>query len=158
MRRGAQGGFTIIEIMIVTMIIGVLASLLLPQARQYSAQAKVTEAIMAFNLCKNSVAEVYQSVGESPGLGNWGCENETGPVSHYVGTVTTTAEGIIKVGIRGTGDGRLENQDITLEPLDATGALMTDGAGPVRRWRCGRIGSGLTTLDAKYLPSSCRGD
>src|SRR3954468_24402723 len=131
MRRGAQGGFTIIEIMIVTMVIGVLASLLLPQARQYSAQAKVTEAILAFNLCKNSVAEVYQSVGESPGLGNWGCENETGPVSQYVGTVTTTSEGIIKVGIRGTGDGRLENQDVTLEPLDSTGALMTDGAGPV---------------------------
>jgi len=157
MRRSTEGGFTIIEIMIITMIIGVLASLLLPQARQYSAQAKVTEAIMAFGNCKNSVAEVWQSVGESPGADNWGCENTTGPVSQYVSTVHTLDDGTIKVEIRGTGDGRLENQDITLEPLDGAGNPMDIGAGPVRQWRCGRIASGYTTLDPKYLPSSCRG-
>jgi type IV pilus assembly protein PilA len=156
MRPRAQGGFTIIEVMIVTMIIGVLASLLLPAARQYSAQAKVTEAVLAFNQCKNSVIEVYQSVGESPGANNWGCENTTGPVSQYVKTVITTDEGIIKVWILGTKDGRLDNNDITLEPLDSSGNLMQDGVGPVRRWRCGSPAAG-TTLNAKYLTSSCRG-
>jgi type IV pilus assembly protein PilA len=156
MRQQAQRGFTIIEVLIVTAIIGVLASLVLPGVRQYSAQAKVTEAVLAFNLCKNSVAEVYQSTGESPGANNWGCENTTGPVSQYVKTVITTDEGIIKVWILGTKDGRLDNNDITLEPLDASGNLMQDGAGPVRRWRCGSSGAG-TTLNVKYLPSSCRG-
>lgn len=143
--------------MIVTMIIGVLASLLLPQARQYSAQAKVTEAMMAFGLCKNSVSEVYQSVGQSPGANNWGCENTVGPVSQYVKSVSTNDAGTIFVWISGTNDGRLDNQDITLEPLDGTGALMSDGAGPVRSWRCGNPAPGLTTLNPKYLPSSCRG-
>jgi type IV pilus assembly protein PilA len=156
MRRDTQGGFTIIEIMIVTMVIGVLASLLMPSARQYAAQAKVTEAILAFNLCKNSVAEVYQSVGESPGTGNWGCENPVGPVSQYVATVTTDDHGTIKVAIGGTHDLRLDFNDITLEPLDASGNLMEDGAGVVRRWRCGSATAG-TTLNPKFLPSSCRG-
>jgi len=155
MRR--QAGFTIIEVLIVAMIIGVLAALILPAARQYSAQAKMTEAVLAFNQCKNSVAEVYQSVGQGPGEANaWGCENETGPVSQYVGTITTSIEGIIKVGINGTKDLRLDHHDITLEPLDASGNVMTDGVGPVRRWRCGNALAG-TDLDPKYLPSSCRG-
>jgi type IV pilus assembly protein PilA len=155
MRR--QAGFTIIEVLIVAMIIGVLAALMLPAVRQYSAQAKMTEAVMAFSQCKNSVAEVYQSVGEAPGgINNWGCENETGPVSQYVGTVTTSVQGIITVGIKGVGDLRLDHHDITLEPLDSAGNVMTDGAGPVRRWRCGRAAAG-TNIDPKYLPSSCRG-
>jgi type IV pilus assembly protein PilA len=157
MKRDTQGGFTLIELMIIVTIIGVLASLLLPQARQYSAQAKVTEAMMAFGFCKNSVAEVYESEGVSPGAGQWGCENTSGTVSQYVENVRTKTEGTILVGINGTHDLRLDHTDISLEPLDASGNLMTDGAGPVRSWRCGRNATGYTTLDAKYLPSSCRG-
>ena len=36
-----QGGFTIIEVMIVVMIIGVLASIILPAIRSYTARAKM---------------------------------------------------------------------------------------------------------------------
>jgi type IV pilus assembly protein PilA len=155
-RRDTQGGFTLIELMAVVVIIGVLTSIALPSIRQNAAQAKISEAILAFGTCKNAVAEVYQSVGQSPGEGNWGCENETGPVSQYVSTVKTKDDGTIVVEIKGTRDLRLDFNDITLEPLDGSGNLMTDGVGAVRRWRCGRAGAG-TTLDLKYLPSSCRG-
>lgn len=154
--RKVQAGFTIIEVLIVVVIMGVLASLVLPSIRENAARAKVSEALLAFATCKNAVAEVYQSVGNSPGAHNWGCEDEVGPVSQYVGTVTTTDEGIIKVAISGTHDLRLDTFDITLEPLDASGNLMSDGAGAVRRWRCGSAAAG-TTLNSRFLPSSCRG-
>jgi type IV pilus assembly protein PilA len=156
MRRDTQGGFTLIEVMLVVVIIGVLTSIVLPSVRQNAAQAKMSEAILAFGTCKNAVSEVYLSTGVSPGAGNWGCENETGPVSQYVGTIRTTPEGIIKVDIDGVHDLRLDHHTITLEPLDDTGVLMSDGAGAVRRWRCGNPAAG-TDLDMKYLPSSCRG-
>ena len=77
-------------------------------------------------------------------------------MSQYVGAVRTTSEGIIKVDIDGVHDLRLDHHTVTLEPLDVAGNLMSDGAGAVRRWRCGNPAAG-TDLDPKYLPSSCRG-
>jgi type IV pilus assembly protein PilA len=156
MRRDTQGGFTLIEVLLVVVIMGVLTSLVLPSVRQSAAQAKVSEALLAFSECKNTVSEVYMSVGSAPADGVWGCEHETGPVSKYVGTIRTSPEGIIKVDIDGVRDLRLDHHTITLEPLDAAGNLMADGMGAVRRWRCGNPTAG-TDLDPKYLPSSCRG-
>ncbi len=156
MRPNNQGGFTIIEVMLVTVIIGVLAALVLPSIQQNAAQAKMSEAILAFGPCKNAVTEVYLSTGQSAGEADgWGCESDT-QVSTYVGAIHTTPEGIIRVDINGVHDLRLDHHSITLEPLDSTGALMSDGIGAVNRWRCGNPAAG-TDLPLKYLPSSCRG-
>jgi type IV pilus assembly protein PilA len=157
MRRETQRGYTIIELLLVVMIIGILAALVLPSVRENSARAKVTEALLASGGCKAAVSEIYLSNGVAPSDGEWGCERLTGPVSQYVETVRTTSEGIILVDINGTHDLRLDHNTITLEPLDASGNLMTDGVGPVRSWRCGKVAPSLTTLSPKYLPGSCRG-
>ncbi len=156
MRRDTQGGFTLIEVMLVVVIIGVLTAIVLPSIRQNAAQAKMSEVLLAFSECKNAVTEVYLSNAAAPADGVWGCERETGPVSKYVGAIRTTPEGIIKVDIDGVKDLRLDHHTVTLEPLDASGNLMSDGVGAVRRWRCGNPAAG-TDLDLKYLPSSCRG-
>ena len=151
-----QGGFTIVEIMIVTMIIGVLAALVLPSIRVETARVKMSEALLAFGTCRNMVSELYNSGGESPGAGNWGCESVVGtPVSVYVDFVTTFDDGGIKVSLRGFNDPRIDTHDLTLTPLDNTGNRAVDGS-VVRRWRCGSVADG-TDVPPKYLPGTCRG-
>jgi type IV pilus assembly protein PilA len=150
-----QGGFTIIEIMIVVVIIGVLATVAVRAANEYSARAKLAEAILALTNCRTLIAEVYLSADALPTAGNWGCEVASGH-SKYVDTIDTTDEGIIKVGIRGTGDLRLDFHTITMAPLDATNALMSGPGVRVSRWRCGASVDG-TDISVDRLPSTCRG-
>ena len=156
MRRG-QAGFTLIEVMIVVAIIGILASVAMPAFRDYSARAKVSEALIQLTNCRNTIQEVYLSGGALPGIGNWGCEAEN--PSKFVERITTDSNGIVFVTLGGQiGDLRLSQKDITMAPLNATNTVMTDldlGT-PVRRWRCGSAGDG-TDLNPNFLPSSCRG-
>jgi type IV pilus assembly protein PilA len=156
-RAKNQSGFTIIEVMLVTMIIGVLAAMVLPNIRVEVARVKMSEALLAFGTCRNMVTELYNSGGDSPGAGNWGCESVLGtPVSVYVDSVTTEEDGLIKVSLRGFNDLRIDTMDLTLAPLDNTGTRAVEGS-IVRRWRCGSVADGTSTSLAKYLPGTCRG-
>jgi type IV pilus assembly protein PilA len=152
-----ESGFTLIELMIVVAIIGILASVAMPQFRDYAARAKVTEALVQLTNCRNVIQEVYLSGGALPGIGNWGCEAEN--PSKYVERITTTENGIVLVTLGGkVGDLRLSQKDISMAPMNSAGAVMTDidVGTPVRRWRCGSPGDG-TDLNSNFLPSSCRG-
>jgi type IV pilus assembly protein PilA len=153
MKKG-QSGFTIIEIMIVTMIIGVLAVIAIRSVTGYSVRAKVSEAVLALATCRTVVAEVYMSADALPPVGTpWGCEGAN--TSKYVDTITISEYGVIKVDLRGVGDLRIDFHSITLAPLDNTGTPMTD-VGRVSRWRCGATGDG-TDVNAEFLPATCRG-
>jgi type IV pilus assembly protein PilA len=155
--RGKQSGFTLIEVMIVVAIIGIIASVAMPSMRNYAARAKVTEALMLLNNCRNQIQEVYTSGSDLPGADNWGCE-ATNP-SKYVASVSTTDNGVVKVRLGNqVGDLRLAQFDITLAPLNGAGQPMDedDLGTPVRRWRCGSTVDG-TDLKRDFLPSSCSG-
>jgi len=156
MRRtnSRQAGFTIVEVMIVTMIIGVLAALVLPSVRVSTARVKMSEAILALSTCKNVITELYNSGGDPPGAGNWTCEASS--VSVYVDSITTSDEGVIKASLRGFKDLRIDTHDLTLAPLDNTGNLPAGGGVTVRRWRCGSALDGTNVLP-QYLPGTCRG-
>lgn len=153
-KQHRQAGFTIIEIMIVVTVIGVLAAIVLPTFRLDTARAKVSEAILAFSSCKNTVTEIYMS-GSPPGFGEqWGCE-VTSP-SQYVKDVSVTDEGVITILLTGFNDGRLDNTTISLAPLNSSGTHLTGAGDQIQSWRCGASTDG-TDLEVKYLPSSCRG-
>ncbi|HEY6242249.1 MAG TPA: pilin [Burkholderiales bacterium] len=151
-----QAGFTIVELMIVVMIIGVLASIVLPSIRSSAVRARMSEAILALSTCKNMVSELYNSGGDPPGAGNWGCEASN--VSTYVDTISTTDVGVIVASLRGFGDLRVDFHDLTLAPLDNTGSLPVPGS-LVRSWRCGSpVEIPIpTSVPAQFLPSSCQG-
>lgn len=151
----SQSGFTIVEIMIVVMIIGVLAALVLPGMRVSAVRAKMSEAILALSSCKQAVAEIYQSGGDPPDAGGWGCEGNN--VSQYVSSVTTDEFGRIKASLRGFSDLRIDFHDVTLAPLDNTGNLPSGGGSPVRAWRCGSPLDSTQQVPPQYLPNSCRG-
>ncbi|MGB7587639.1 MAG: pilin [Solirubrobacterales bacterium] len=154
-RVNRQAGFTIIEVMIVTMIIGVLAALVLPSIRLNTARVKLSEALLASAPCRNMVSELYVSGGDPPGPNSWGCE-VTSNASTYVDSVTTDDLGMITVSLRGFNDLRIDFHDLTLMPLDNTGSPPSGAGSQIRRWRCGSPVDG-TSVPSQFLPNSCRG-
>ena len=163
----AQKGFTLIELMIVIAIIGILAAVALPAYQDYTARAKLSEAVLAASTCRTTVSEVYQSgVTTLPAAGAWGCEvgSTKAPSTKYVQLVTTNASGAITVTT--TTDAGLptaaQGKSFSMVPVDAAGAALTasNAAGLViSSWKCGPTVGGVAAnkqIPAKYLPGSCR--
>ena len=158
MHKKSQFGYTIIELMIVVMVIGVLAAIVLPSIRSYVVRAKMSEVLLAFSPCKDMVTELYGSGGDPPGADQWGCEGTN--VSQYVASVNTTTFGTIRVTLQNFNDGRLDGREVTLAPLDSSGNLPTGSGFVVTSWRCGSQVDGTDILPQyvpQYFPSGCRG-
>ena len=166
MKRTAQQGFTLIELMIVVAIIGILAAVALPAYQTYTVKAKMSEVVLAASQCRTTVTEVFQTGSSAPAINGWGCESST-TTSKYVASVSTTAAGAITVKLSSdtslpttiTGD------TLSLVPTDSGGAVYSVGTPgivgntQVYKWICGSTAAPGSTSTAliKYLPGSCRG-
>ena len=156
--KAVQKGFTLIELMIVVAIIGILAAVALPAYQDYTARAKMSEAILAASACRTSVTETTQSSSILPVAGNWGCESKTGvQVSKYVKSIATNGNGAIQVtvtGINTTTNGKA----IILNPwADAARTTTITAGSAIAAWDCGPDTTTNAGTDiSKFLPGSCR--
>ena len=171
MKRSAQKGFTLIELMIVVAIIGILAAVALPAYQDYTHRARVSEAILAASSCRTVITEVVQSnvSGNAVAANNWGCEVSAGSGTKYVNSVSTTL-GTATTAVVGNGTVTVVAQNIggdvtasanalRMAPCSGSGETTFGTCKPtwgaaVYSWICGPAAT--NPIPAKYLPGSCR--
>ena len=157
--KALQKGFTLIELMIVVAIIGILAAVALPAYQDYTARAKMSEAILAASACRTSITESVQSATVLPGPGQWGCESTVAnalAVSKYVDEIQTNADGEVRVLVNNIGPD-VNGKAIILKPwADAAGTVVPTAGSAIARWDCGPNPANAAPPIDKFLPGSCR--
>ena len=139
-------GFSLIELMIVVLVIGILASISIPVYSDYMTRSRVSEGLVVLDKLKQMSAEYYSSNGSFPTLDKLGVTSDNYITTNIAGVSITPAgaETQIFVTFRSTvGVGA----NASLYVLSSSANAVTSG---IITWTCHS-----TNIIQKFLPSSC---
>jgi len=139
-RESEQGGFTLIELMIVVAIIGILAAVAIPAYQDYTAKAQVSEAFSLASAAKSAVSLYYAETGAFP---------TTNAMAGIAGAATINGTYVTSVTI-GTG-GAITILFAAPAVESGNSVILTPTAnGGSTAWACTS-----TTIVANHLPNTC---
>ena len=158
-QKKAQGGFTLIELMIVIAIVGILAAIALPAYQDYIVRSKMSEALAAMAEAKTSVAEYVSATAKvAPDVTRYG-----------VNLGTRNSEILNDLDIEQSANSGADVQWYIVANVEAqtwggtgvasfalSGETNADGS---MTWDCVRSNGGNSNalVDNNYLPADCRG-
>ncbi len=135
-------GFTIVELMIVVAVIGIISTVGFPLYANYTARAKVTEAMLLLAGLKSTMVEYYDSWGRWPTVDDVGGKTR----GSYVTLITSgqLSDDFYYVEAILLGDARLNDKKLrmTYQPS-------------IREWQCTSQGY-ENVVPQIFLPASCR--
>ncbi|WP_425127360.1 pilin [Burkholderia contaminans] len=145
-KKTAQKGFTLIELMITVAIVGILAAIALPAYQDYVNRAQVAEAFLLMEQVKTDISEQYANQGNLATImvdGGAGV-NSKFPINGKYATVWTIQGGSIEALMNGPSASKaFHNSQVLLTPTENASGTLT--------WTCS---AGLSNVK-KWLPSSC---
>lgn len=136
--RSAKG-FTLIELMVTVVIVGILAIVAIPAYQDYVARSQVSEGLGLASGAKSLVAEYYADHGGFADASTLGFNGYTGT---YINQTTIDANGNIIATFGSNANTNIAGQTVTLTPSVAANSKNL-------LWDC------TSSIAAKYLPSSC---
>lgn len=135
-------GFTLIELMIVVAIIAIIAAIAMPAYQEYTIRSQVSEGVVLTGGARAAVWDFVSQRGYMPPNNtSAGLPSSTSISGKYV-TSVLVGGAIIEATF-----GNRANVAITGKTLRLTPALQEGSIA----WTCSS-----TTLEGRYLPSSCR--
>ena len=155
-----QSGFTLIELMIVIMIIGVLAAIAVPIYQDYLIKAQVTRVYYEINSMRTSIESILAN-GGTPTLNS---SLDSTPIAgggryDYLGLTGSTPNSNLIY------EASITNNGQNFEKITATfgknaytgikGATLTLSRSAKGEWSCSTDSGTSTSWEKRYAPSNC---
>jgi type IV pilus assembly protein PilA len=155
---GKQDGFTFIELMVVVVVIGILASMTIPPYQDYTIRTRLSEVFSLTEPVREAVKDYYANTGRLPENNLAAGLVEPDLLTGHRVTALTLSKGVIHIRVQV----QHKENTLSLRPeLPNNVVVRSDMVG----WVCGyakatkgmhAVGENLTDIENHFLPTVCK--